>query len=82
MNELPPGISDEAENLDDYALDPGELDAWADEHPDAHKALRLYARTKAKAMRARLAGDIALATSHEDSCEWLYEHRIPERLRW
>jgi hypothetical protein len=43
--------------------------------------LAFYAKTKAEAMRLRLAGNIALALVQENSCELIYA-RLPENWRW
>lgn len=42
---------------------------------------RHYARYKANAMRARLAGEIELALQQEQTCERIY-NRLPTKLRW
>lgn len=74
----------EIPNLDCY-VDASEAEAFASSlgRPRSMR-LRLaqdYATLKARAMRAREAGQITLAMSIEDQCETIY-NRLPEADRW
>jgi hypothetical protein len=60
-------------NLD--ALTPTELEAIT------HPKLKTYAKTKARAMKARTSGDIAKALLLEDQCDRIYR-RLPANLQW
>ncbi len=76
-------------NLDDMSTDPQELAEWAkalavyDSAPHLHarRQLMTYAQTKARAMRARLAGQIATAEGYERQCDRLY-CSLPQAYRW
>lgn len=59
---------------------PSDLDKHA-VNPALHSMQRKYAEVKAKAMRAREAGKIPVATSLERRCENLYQS-MPKALRW
>jgi hypothetical protein len=69
-------------NLDAMGAD--ELNEWRVEYAknhDAYGAPVQYAKHKARAITARLAGEIALAELHENTCDSLYK-RLPEGARW
>ena len=68
------------ENLDGLSIDPEDYDAYAEdeEHP---QPLRDYAAGKARAMRHRLAGDIAAAFQEEAHCDRIY-NKLEEHLKW
>jgi hypothetical protein len=62
-------------NLD--AEDPCDLDEFAVNL----ERLAAYAKTKAFAMRARLAGEINVALRYERHCELVY-NLLPSQWRW
>ena len=66
------------ENLD--CLDVEDLDAYSRDASNA-EPLRGYAAIKARAMRARLAGDVQIALRLESACDRLYQ-TLPESLKW
>jgi hypothetical protein len=67
----------ETPNLDGLSIDADDLDKAA----EVLETLARYARRKAKAMRARLSGDVNTALRHEATMERLYE-TLPEWARW
>ncbi len=78
-------------NLDTLTTDPRELWDWGqildyerpvpDLCPSVRKALADYARTRARAIQARLAGDLTRAGDYERVCRRLYAS-LPQQYQW
>lgn len=67
----------ETPNLDGLTTDPKDLDNAA----SVLASLSDYAKTKAKAIRARLVGAIATALLREAECERIYQ-QLPAWAKW
>lgn len=67
-------------NLDCLSIDPADYDSFARDESN-HPQYRAYARYKAKAMRARLAGNLDEAGRWEAACDRIYDD-LDSSLVW